>query len=259
MLGSNDLENYIINYEIYDSLYPDFDIWNYLDLYQSFDLKIFYIQDSLFYFFISVLKLTLNTSIADTYVVFAILCSYMMLVIFSTLPLKKFLITTIFYLINFLYLFNINQLRESLIVVVVSYIIIQRKSLEISNVKILLLSFLHKSSFIFFFYNFRLFRYIIPFLLSLFLFSKISINEIKWLTDFDQRSNVFGLNSFLYICLVGYFFLNKGNLKNTPLYNNLQFLIPIIFILFLYLSDRIPTIGIRLAELGIYLGFFFIN
>ena len=80
--------------------------------------------------------------------------------------------------------------------------------------------------------------------------------EIKWFTDFDQKSNVYGLNTFIYLCLLIYLINNRKLLVNNPIFVNLKLYLFFSFFIFLLLSNRIPTIGIRIAELGIFFGFF---
>ena len=256
MHGSNDLENYLINYEIFDTIYPDYNNLNFKTTIQDFDLKTFYLGDSLFYFCISVIKWVLKIDTNDAFIIFSVLSSFIILFIFSSLPFHKFIFASIFYLINYLYLFNINQLRECIVVIIISNYIFRKNENKLNIFVILTLSFIHKSAFVFFFFNFRVFKFIILILFLLFLLMKISPEEIKWFTDFDQKSNVYGLNTFIYLCLLIYLINNRKLLVNNPIFVNLKLYLFFSFFIFLLLSNRIPTIGIRIAELGIFFGFF---
>ena len=232
---SNDLDFYKLGYDqIFNNSISDVDLFY------------FYLTDSFFFYFIKAFSFILNIEgeFIITYLGFFLgICK---LIAFQ-IRFKNFAGLIIFlYLINFFYLFEINQLRESLVISIFLFLPL----ITFSFLPILILTFFHKSAFIFFLakqkLNFKIIILLFVSVLCLFFFIKPFFDN-KWV-DSNDSLNVLTINLLMYLT---YFYV-KVFTKNNFLNEQYFILICFSFLSFFLLKSISTVISIRIYELGIF-------
>ena len=260
---SNDIDSYLLGYEIFLNTEAIFDKGVWVNPYADFNLFYFYVKDHAFFNIIHFLKEKTGLSIRDAFYFYSLIILSLIIVIFSTLTFRKFILITSLYFINFFYLFNINQLRQSLIILVILFFLFIKK-INWPIVTSIIFSFFHKSGLSISLFAIKKIKNIIFFIFSFFLFF-LFLNylsySVKWVLDNDSSINIFGFNTFLYLLLLYYLFKNNYLLNlNDRLSYFLRNIILISFTFYIGFSFLSPIISIRFSELGIFFGsFLFLN
>jgi len=235
IIKSNDLESYYNGLAIYNE-----------SKFQDFNLVFFYFTDNLFFYFINILSkiTTIDGEFILKYLGFFL--AIIKLLFFKIKFNKSFNLISFLYLLNFFYLFDINQLRESLVITIFLLIILFRTQ---SNLHIILLSFFHKSAFILFILNLKIsFKNIIYIIFIILIFFNIYLAiDYKWLNSIESL-NFYTFNTLIYfIYFYSIYFQNKPEISTKYLY-----LILFTFFFFLIFRTYTTILAIRLYELGLF-------
>jgi hypothetical protein len=232
---SNDLDFYKLGYDqIFNNSISDLDLFY------------FYLTDSFFFYFIKAFSFILNIEGEFIITYFGFFLGICKLIAFQ-IRFKNFASLIIFlYLINFFYLFEINQLRESLVISIFLFLPL----ITFSFLPILILTFFHKSAFIFFLakqkLNFKIIILLFVSVLFLFFFIKPFFDN-KWV-DSNDSLNVLTINLLMYLT---YFYV-KVFTKNNFLNEQYFILICFSFLSFFLFKSISTVISIRIYELGIF-------
>lgn len=235
IIKSNDLESYNNGLALYNE-----------SKFQDFNLVFFYFTDNLFFYFINILSKI--TRIDGEFILkyLGLFLAIIKLFFFKIKFNKSFNLISFLYLLNFFYLFDINQLRESLVITIFLLIILFRTQ---SNLHIILLSFFHKSAFILFILNLKIsFKNIIYIIFIILIFFNIYLAiDYKWLNSIESL-NFFTFNTLIYfIYFYSIYFQSKPDISTKYLY-----LILFTFFFFVIFRSYTTILAIRLYELGLF-------
>ena len=235
IIKSNDLESYNNGLALYNE-----------SKFQDFNLVFFYFTDNLFFYFINILSKI--TRIDGEFILkyLGLFLAIIKLFFFKIKFNKSFNLISFLYLFNFFYLFDINQLRESLVITIFLLIILFRTQ---SNLHIILLSFFHKSAFILFILNLKIsFKNIIYIIFIILIFFNIYLAiDYKWLNSIESL-NFFTFNTLIYfIYFYSIYFQSKPDISTKYLY-----LILFTFFFFVIFRSYTTILAIRLYELGLF-------
>jgi hypothetical protein len=235
ILKSNDLESYYNGLALYNE-----------SKFQDFNLVFFYFTDNLFFYFINILSKI--TRIDGEFILkyLGLFLAIIKLFFFKIKFNKSFNLISFLYLINFFYLFDVNQLRESLVITIFLLIILFRTH---SNLHIILLSFFHKSAFILFILNSKIsFKNIFYFIIITLIFLNIYLAlEYKWLNTIESL-NFFTFNTLIYF----FYFYTIYFQKKPEISTKYLYLILFTFFFFVFFRTYTTILAIRLYELGLF-------
>lgn len=232
---SNDIDFYITGLNLYiDSLES------------NFDFSLFYLTDSLFYHCIYLLSKVLFVKGENIIFSLGLILGICKLLIFKVKFKQNSNLIILLYLLNFFYLFEINQLRESLVVTIFLFLSL----FNFGFIPLIGLTFFHKSAFllllskdfikskmffIFLFTIYLTFGFIQPFLNN------------KW-TNGNEDLNLLTINTFIYVI----YFLSIYVLKSVDLNKEYLYLVLAAFLSFFILKSISSIIAIRIYELGLF-------
>lgn len=235
IIKSNDLESYNYGLVLYNE-----------SIFQDFNFVLFYFTDNLFFSFINILCKITKADGEFILKYLGLFLAIIKLFFFKIKFSKSFNLVSFLYLLNFFYLFDINQLRESLVITIFLLILLIRTP---SNLHIILLSFFHKSAFILFILNLEIsFKNIIYIFFFLLIFFNIYLFiDSKWLNSVDSL-NFFTFNTLIYfIYFYSIYFQKKPEISKNYLY-----LILFTFFFFIFFRTYSTILAIRLYELGLF-------
>ena len=232
---SNDIDFYMLGLDLYvDSLES------------NFDFSLFYLTDSLFYHGIYLLSKVLFIKGENILLYFGLILSICKLLIFKFKYKQDSNLFILLYLLNFFYLFEINQLRESLVVTIYLFLSL----FNFRYIPLIGLTFFHKSAFLLLLtkhvINFKIFLIILFTIYISFGFIQTFLSN-KW-TSGNEELNVLTINTFIYVI----YFSSIYIFKCFDLNKEYLLLIVIAFLSFFLLKSISSIIAIRIYELGLF-------
>jgi len=233
---SHDLDFYFLGVDEYAGI-SDFNLLN------------FYLLDGLFYAIILFINKSTAISTENIFNIFGYVLSISKLFYFKKVFKKNFNEVAAFYLVNFFYLFEINQIRESLALSL--FLLLTLINFQNFFVK-LFLTFLHKSAFLFFIIGQKLNLKTIKIALIVLPVAYVLLNNFlfKW-NNSENELNILTMNTFLYLTYFSSIIFQKTKVIGV---RYLSTIVACFFIFFIFRLS-LPIIAIRFYELGLFFVF----